>query len=983
MYCIFRKEKRRMRARKSMSIALIGILTTILITTANSLVVCVSTSNGIYDWPMIGYDLACTAFSPSSVLNTNETSWVADIPAAGAGWWPYPIVAEGTVFLGLGGNLTAWHEDDGVLLWNCEAPAGFGSPSNLAAADGMVFAVTYEGNVYASNVTTGAHIWSLTGSYGLSPPIIAEGRLYVGGGQYPIATTGIVGCLNATTGALIWRYSPTQDLVNSIAVAYGKVYVGCGHWETPTEGAIYCLDMYDGSYIWSFNTHTDYTGSIAVANGKVYFTASYEGWNSIVYALDATNGAIVWSTTRYYNGDAGRAAVAYGKVFVCFGYSGRGVYALDETNGNEIWAFPIIPEQPVPGHMSNPIWVVVADGKVFFGPSYPSHMFYAVSESTGAVIWSYRLPGAVEGRSGAVANGRVFVADYWDLKLYAFGYAGPDTQPPMTKIHLEGTLGTSGWYVSDVGVQLSAVDRSGVAKIEYSFDDIAWTEYAGDFVISTVGTITLYYRSTDNVGNIEQTKVQAIKIDKSAPTGVITSPQHKDYPQDEDLPINFNVADMISGVYSAKAIITPDPATIYIDPQITEVQPGESFSINISIANAIDVYVWQIKLDWNPTILSFVSAAEGGFLSSHGQTIYATDTTEIDQGHLGLGATILGPVGVNGDGILATVTFQAIAGGDSPLIFSSIGEYTWILDSNLNEIPFGVVNGAVSVQMGPPVHDVAVTSVTASPTIVEAGETVTINIVVENQGTKAETFDVSAFYDSNLFSAQTLVLAAHASTALTFTWDTTGVTKGSYLIKAAASIVPEEIDTVDNTYIDGPVTVGMTVQDGQTIDLSTLPVGKYTLTVTAIDNAGNKAETSITFNVIIHANIDVNPDTLNLKSKGNWITAYIELPKGYSVADINVSAVMLNGTVPAELSPTAVGDYDSDGIPDLMVKFDRAAVQQYILDNLPIEAKFMTTTLTITGRLNDGTPFQGSDTIKIVFPIDYWKSFCLEKLEKA
>jgi hypothetical protein len=305
------------------------------------------------------------------------------------------------------------------------------------------------------------------------------------------------------------------------------------------------------------------------------------------------------------------------------------------------------------------------------------------------------------------------------------------------------------------------------------------------------------------------------------------------------------------------------------------------------------------------------------------------------------------------------------------LTFSSIGYDTFILDSGLYDIPFGIVNGAVSVQTGPPVHDVAVTSVTAAPTIVGAGETVTINIVVENQGTEAETFDVSAFYGSNLISAQTQVLAAHASTTLTFTWDTTSVTIGFYLIKAAASIVPEEIDTVDNTYVDGPVTVGMAVQDGQTIDLSTLPVGKYTLTVAAIDNAGNKAETSITFNVVLHANIDIDPNTLNLKSKGNWITAYIELPAGFDVHNINVSSILLNNTiVVAPSAPATIGDHDTDGILDLMVKFDRAAVALYVLDNVDIvyllNKGSMTITLTVTGKLNDGTPFSGTSMIKIL-----------------
>lgn len=125
----------------------------------------------------------------------------------------------------------------------------------------------------------------------------------------------------------------------------------------------------------------------------------------------------------------------------------------------------------------------------------------------------------------------------------------------------------------------------------------------------------------------------------------------------------------------------------------------------------------------------------------------------------------------------------------------------------------------------------------------------------------------------------------------------------------------------------------------------------------------------------LDANINIDPDTLNLRSNGRWITGYIELPEGYDVADINVSSIFLNETIPVDPSaPVAVGDYDHDTIPDLMVKFDRAKVISYILGNIDIEERFTTVTLTITGTLNDGTPFEGSNTIKIVMPmLRHWR----------
>lgn len=123
---------------------------------------------------------------------------------------------------------------------------------------------------------------------------------------------------------------------------------------------------------------------------------------------------------------------------------------------------------------------------------------------------------------------------------------------------------------------------------------------------------------------------------------------------------------------------------------------------------------------------------------------------------------------------------------------------------------------------------------------------------------------------------------------------------------------------------------------------------------------------------IVNATIDIDPGTLNLRSRGKWITCYIELPDGYNVSDIDLTSVMLNDTVPAYLKAHVIGDYDEDGIPDLTVKFDRAEVIDYIMANANMTkllvGKFITATLTITGELHDGTPFQGNTAIRIILP---------------
>ncbi len=108
----------------------------------------------------------------------------------------------------------------------------------------------------------------------------------------------------------------------------------------------------------------------------------------------------------------------------------------------------------------------------------------------------------------------------------------------------------------------------------------------------------------------------------------------------------------------------------------------------------------------------------------------------------------------------------------------------------------------------------------------------------------------------------------------------------------------------------------------------------------------------------LEARIDFDPDTLNLDSKGKWVTVYIELPAGHDVSEIIVSSIKLNGVVPAEESPTAIGDYDNDGVMDLMVKFSRSSVQTVV--------SLGESVITVTGELSDGTAFSGTDTIQVI-----------------
>jgi len=106
-------------------------------------------------------------------------------------------------------------------------------------------------------------------------------------------------------------------------------------------------------------------------------------------------------------------------------------------------------------------------------------------------------------------------------------------------------------------------------------------------------------------------------------------------------------------------------------------------------------------------------------------------------------------------------------------------------------------------------HDIAVTNVTPSKTIVDQGYSTNINVTAVNQGDYTETFNVTLYANTTEIGRQEITLASGIPTTLTFTWDTTGFAKGNYTISAYAWPVPGETDTADNNFTNGLVCVAM------------------------------------------------------------------------------------------------------------------------------------------------------------------------------
>jgi hypothetical protein len=108
------------------------------------------------------------------------------------------------------------------------------------------------------------------------------------------------------------------------------------------------------------------------------------------------------------------------------------------------------------------------------------------------------------------------------------------------------------------------------------------------------------------------------------------------------------------------------------------------------------------------------------------------------------------------------------------------------------------------------VHDVAVTDVTPSKTVVGQGYNIDINVTVANQGDDPETFNVTFYSNTTVIGIQKLNGVLNGtSTVLTFTWNTIGFAYGNYTISAVADTVPDETNTANNSFTDGEIYVSI------------------------------------------------------------------------------------------------------------------------------------------------------------------------------
>jgi outer membrane protein assembly factor BamB len=364
-----------------------------------------------------------------------------------------PVVVGGVVYLqDLDANVYAISLATGKLRWEYQVnlPEATGpGPDGVAVADGVVYGESSTA-VFALNAATGAVLWtdngllaSGQGSFEIQPQV-AGGRVYLASAYGSGPGGGVLLALNASSGKLLWKFSTVAGGEASGVAALGLGSGGA--WETPLVGS-------DGSVTFGIGNPYQSIGEAISHPARQLYTDS-------AVNLDAATGKLRWYYQAVPNDfedhdlQLSPIAAVVGKVPAIIGSGKMGiVYAMNASTGALLWKTPVgvhngtdddsalllsrqitikLPYTFEPGSLGGVLTnMAVADGSVYVATinlpliaktlgsvdgdastgAQPTGDIEALNLATGAVEWDTAVASLPLG-AATVANNLVFTTLY-------------------------------------------------------------------------------------------------------------------------------------------------------------------------------------------------------------------------------------------------------------------------------------------------------------------------------------------------------------------------------------------------------------------------------------------------------------------------------------------------------------------------------------------------------------------------------------------
>ena len=245
----------------------------------------------------------------------------------------------------------------------------------------------------------------------------------------------------------------------------------------------------------------------------------------------------------------------------------------------------------------------------------------------------------------------------------------------MTYASISATSTTT-YYFAVNSFNVTTLKEYATVNIQMKYNVTTWNGRYG--IRLDVGSNYVYLQKQTNVNQTEPTLVTWVGV--CEPNDAVWSP-----------------ADLSSMQIRVEVRKTTTTGTCNFREYETWVTiPNDHFTVRAYVSDiqeAAPLYSWQLNLTYNPSVLQAVMVSEGPFLKQAGATKFAGYTIPSGMGWVSTGCSVNDWYGggVYGSGTLATITFQAIAKGNSMLNFTTV-----FLVSFDGYVPVDIVNFSIS-----------------------------------------------------------------------------------------------------------------------------------------------------------------------------------------------------------------------------------------------------------------------------------------------
>ncbi len=271
-----------------------------------------------------------------------------------------PLVKGDYVYVGdLANDFHKIDINTGKPEWTFSGASGY-YIGQAAEADGIIYAPSNDGSLYAIDAN-GDLVWDFeTGHYIWAQPIIAEKTIYIGSMDhfvYAISQDGDELWSKEMTGAV--ASSPVLSEDSSV------LYVGS------ISGQMVAMDPENGELIWSFDAEDSIWGNALLIEDTLYFADS----DGNLYALSSDAGEILWRVQ--VDGAVVGGLVAFEDGFLLA--TDEGIVQAFSLDGTPIW-------QTTPGGeiIQAP---AVSDEYLVVGTINSDNLVYCFN-LTGVQLWS-------------------------------------------------------------------------------------------------------------------------------------------------------------------------------------------------------------------------------------------------------------------------------------------------------------------------------------------------------------------------------------------------------------------------------------------------------------------------------------------------------------------------------------------------------------------------------------------------------------------